>query len=223
VEKIIDRSLHHLKVQCLDLVQFHWWDWEIKNYLAAIQFLLELKSKGKIGEIGLTNVNRKYLEEICKHADIASLQIQVSLFDRRAEHSVLQICRKKNIKIFAYGCLLGGFINEKWLGKEEPELNQLANRSLVKYKLLIDSACGWKEFQKRLSVLNDLAIKYQCEMANIALGALLQSERADRVIVGLSPENFSIQNRIYFFSKQNHFLYNDKNHYEKLAINEPSS
>jgi aryl-alcohol dehydrogenase-like predicted oxidoreductase len=195
VEDIIDRSLRRLKVERLDLVQFHWWDWEIKNYLSAMEFLSELKVKGKIAEIGLTNVNRKHLEEICEHCDIASLQVQVSLFDRRVEQGVGQFCHKKNIKIFAYGSLLGGFISEKWLGKEEPELSQLANRSLVKYKLLIDSACGWEVFQQRLSVLSKLATKYHCEMANIAVAALLQAGKADALIIGLSSKNFAIQNR----------------------------
>jgi aryl-alcohol dehydrogenase-like predicted oxidoreductase len=194
VEDIIDRSLRRLQVECLDLVQFHWWDWEIKNYLSAMEFLSELKAKGKIAEIGLTNVDRKHLEEICEHLDIASIQVQVSLFDRRVEQGVKQFCYKKNIKMFAYGSLLGGFVSDKWLGKEEPELNQLANRSLVKYKLLIDSACGWAEFQRRLSVLSKLATNYHCEMANIAVAALLQARGADAVIVGLSPKNFAIQN-----------------------------
>jgi aryl-alcohol dehydrogenase-like predicted oxidoreductase len=195
VENIIDRSLRRLQVECLDLVQFHWWDWEIKNYLSTMEFLSELKAKGKIAEIGLTNVNRKYLEEISEHFDIASLQVQVSLFDRRVEQGVGQFCRKKNIKIFAYGSLLGGFVSEKWLGKEEPDSQQLENRSLVKYKLLIDSACGWEEFQRRLSILSKLAAKYRCEMGNIAVAALLQGRRTDAVIIGLSPQNFATQNR----------------------------
>jgi len=126
---------------------------------------------------------------------LASLQVQVSLFDRRVEQGVAQFCRQKNIKILAYGALLGGFVSEKWLDKQEPELNQLENRSLVKYKLLIDSACGWKEFQQRLSILSKLAIKYRCEMAKIAVAALLQGGKVDAVIIGLSPQNFSTQNR----------------------------
>ncbi len=195
VEKIIDRSLRRLQVECLDLVQFHWWNWEIKNYLLAMEFLFELKAKGKIAEIGLTNVNRKHLEEISKHFDVASLQVQVSLFDRRVEQGVGELCRKKNIKLFAYGSLLGGFVSEKWIGQEEPKLKQLANRSLVKYKLLIDSACGWEEFHRRLSILSELAAKYRCEIANIAVAALLQSGGADAVIIGLSSQNYAAQNR----------------------------
>jgi aryl-alcohol dehydrogenase-like predicted oxidoreductase len=195
IETIIDRSLNRLQVECLDLVHFHWWNWEIKNYLSAMESLSKLKAKGKIAEIGLTNVNKKYLKEISEHFDVASLQIQVSLFDRRAEQGGAQLCRNNNIKIFAYGSLLGGFVSEQWLGKEEPELKQLANRSLVKYKLLIDSACGWEEFQRRLSILSKLAIQYRCAIANIAIAALLQCGKADAVIIGLSPQNFATQNR----------------------------
>jgi len=195
VKNIIDRSLRRLQVECIDLVQFHWWSWEVKNYLSAMEILSELKAEGKITEIGLTNVNREYLEEFSERFDVASLQAQVSLFDRRVERGVGALCRKKNIKIFAYGSLLGGFVSEKWLGKGEPLAEQLANRSLVKYKLLLDSACGWEEFQRRLSILSELAAKYCCEIANIAVAALLQAGRADAVIVGLSPKNFTAQNR----------------------------
>lgn len=195
VESIIDRSLKRLQVESLDLVQFHWWDWKIKNYLSAMEFLSELKAKGKIAEIGLTNVNKMYLQEISERFDIASLQVQVSLFDRRVEQGMAELCREKKIKIFAYGSLLGGFVSEKWLEKQEPDSEQLVNRSLVKYKLLIDSACGWEEFKRRLSILKKLATKYSCEMANIATAALLQSGNADALIIGLSPQNFSLQNR----------------------------
>lgn len=196
VENIIDRSLRRLQVECIDLVQFHWWNWDIKNYLSTMEILSELKAAGKITEIGLTNVNTTYLKEFSDRFEVASLQAQVSLFDRRVERGIGELCRKKNIKVFGYGSLLGGFVSEKWLGKEEPQQAQLANRSLVKYKLLIDSACGWAEFQRRLSILSDLATKYCCEIANIAIAALLQSGRADAVIVGLSPQNFAVQNQI---------------------------
>jgi aryl-alcohol dehydrogenase-like predicted oxidoreductase len=195
VENIIDRSLKRLQMECIDLVQFHWWNWDVKNYLSAMEMLFELQSEGKISQIGLTNVNRQYLEEFSERFDVASLQAQVSLFDRRVERGVGKLCRKKNIKIFAYGSLLGGFVSEKWLCKEEPRQEQLVNRSLVKYKLLIDSACGWTEFQRRLSILSRLATKYRCEIANIAIAALLQEGRADAVIVGLSPQNFATQNK----------------------------
>ena len=195
VEKIIDRSLLRLGVEQIELVQFHWWDWEVKNYLPTMEILNELKMAGKIANIGLTNVNKLYLEELSEQFDVFSLQAQVSLFDKRVERGVSELCRTKGIKIFAYGALLGGFVSEKWLNKTEPPLNELQNRSLVKYKLLIDSACGWSEFQRRLSFLNALATKYCCDIANIVIAALTQGKKADAIIVGLSPINYVSQNR----------------------------
>src|SRR3569833_3042728 len=35
VEHIIDRSLHRLGVERLDLVQFHWWDYDVPRYVEA--------------------------------------------------------------------------------------------------------------------------------------------------------------------------------------------
>lgn len=195
VRNIVDRSRRRLQVDCLDLVQLHWWDFGVPHYLSAMDFLAELQAEGKIAQLGLTNVNQKYLEEFSSRFAIASLQVQASLFDRRVERGIGALCRKKNIRIFVYGSLLGGFLSEKWLGQKEPSLDQLANRSLVKYKLLLDAACEWKEFQRRLATLSDLATKYRCELAHIAIAALLQTEKADAVIVGLSPDNYAVQSR----------------------------
>lgn len=195
IEDIIDRSLKRLQVECIDLVQFHWWDWEVKNYFFVMDILSKIKAKGKIGEIGLTNVNSVYLEEFLHRFDIASVQMQASLFDRRIERGIGTLCRKKGVKIFAYGSILGGFLTEKWLMREEPELCGLENRSLVKYKLLIDAACGWEEFQRRLMVLNVLAIKYQSDIASVAIAALLQGGQVTAAIVGVSLCNYSEQNR----------------------------
>ena len=153
-EKIIDRSLSRLNVDSLSLVQFHWWDYNVDNYLKVMDGLNTLKVKGKIAAIGLTNVNSSYLKQFSDNFDIASLQAQVSLFDKRVEGSVQPICQAKGIKILAYGTLMGGFLSERWLNQKEPSLNELANRSLVKYKLMIDDVCGWATFQQRLTLLD---------------------------------------------------------------------
>jgi len=195
VENIIDRTRRRLQVDCIDLVQFHWWDLEIKNYLQVMDILFSLKEEGKIAKIGLTNVSTRYLQEFIGRFEISSVQAQVSLFDKRAQRGLNDLCQKHNIKVFAYGTLLGGFLHEDWLGKDPSGLECLPNRSLAKYKLLIDDACGWKEFQTRLQVLHQLAEKYQCSIASIALTAIKQHSWCDAIIVGLSPQHYAAQNR----------------------------
>jgi hypothetical protein len=47
----------------------------------------------------------------------------------------------RNIRFLCYGSILGGFLSERWLGVTEPK-EPFENRSLVKYKLIIDEALG---------------------------------------------------------------------------------
>lgn len=195
IESVIDRSLQRLNVEQLHLVQFHWWDFEIKNYMFALDALSDLKAKGKIAHIGLTNVNLDYLKELSAQHEIFSVQSQVSLFDDRINRGILHFCRQHDIKVFGYGALLGGFLSTKWLNQNEPTLESLGNRSLVKYKLLIDDACTWQTYQERLLLLDNLAQKYHCGIANVVIAALLQSHHADAIIAGLSAENYAAQNQ----------------------------
>ena len=48
VEQTVGRSLKRMNVTTIDLLQFHWWDYDDLNYLAALSLLAELKSAGVI-------------------------------------------------------------------------------------------------------------------------------------------------------------------------------
>lgn len=54
VEKSIDRSRTRLGVESIDLLQFHWWDYNDRNYLDALRYLSELQKEGKIKHLALT-------------------------------------------------------------------------------------------------------------------------------------------------------------------------
>lgn len=60
-EKIIDRSLKRLNRDVLDMVQFHWWDYETPGCLETAGDLARLKEKGKIRNISVTNFDTKHL------------------------------------------------------------------------------------------------------------------------------------------------------------------
>ena len=62
----------------------------------------------------------------------------------------------QNIALLCYGTVCGGFLSERWLGKPAPQAD-LANRSLVKYKLIIEDFGGWGLFQELLGVLSRIA------------------------------------------------------------------
>ena len=54
------------------------------------------------------------------------------------------LCKDAGIKLLCYGSMAGGFLSERWAGKEKPK--SFENRSLVKYSLIIDEFGGWEVF-----------------------------------------------------------------------------
>ena len=60
VESNIDISRDRMGVDQLDLLQFHWWDYEDENYLSALTYLAELRDEGKLRHLALTNFDTDY-------------------------------------------------------------------------------------------------------------------------------------------------------------------
>jgi aryl-alcohol dehydrogenase-like predicted oxidoreductase len=195
VESIIDRSLLRLHCESLDLVQFHWWDYRVPRYLEVLDYLVRLKKAGKIQAIGLTNFDSIHLQEIIDTGlDVFSIQVQYSLLDKRSETDLMPLCKAHGIKIFTYGCLLGGFLSDAWLDQSQPDLRSLPNRSLVKYRLIIEDWGGWERFQRLLKQLKRIAADHDSSIAQVAVSAVLGMQRNDAVIVGISPHHYRRQN-----------------------------
>ena len=58
--------------------------------------------------------------------------------------ALVDAAKANDVAIFCYGTVAGGFLSERWLGQAEPA-GPLANRSLTKYKLIIDEFGGWAD------------------------------------------------------------------------------
>ncbi len=183
VETGIDRSLLRLGLDRLDLVQFHWWDYAVPGHLEAMGHLGTVRDKGKINLIGVTNFDAEHLAELCDTADIASAQVQFSLLDRRAAGDFAARARRRGVSIFAYGVLAGGFLTDAWLGRPDPGF-EFENRSLVKYRLIIEEFGGWALFQELLSALRAVADRHGADISAIALRATLDSPDVAAAIVG---------------------------------------
>lgn len=183
VEAIVNRSLTRLGVSQVDLVQFHWWEYEAPGYLDAMAELFRLKGDGKIRHVGITNFDLAHTREFTEAGlKPASTQVQYSLLDRRVENGLGEYCLENGIGIIAFGTVAGGFISEKYLGLSEP--NDFATRSNIKYKLIIDDFGGWDLFQELLSLLNHIALKHQTDIASISSAWSLSRPGVKAVIVG---------------------------------------
>ena len=189
VRNAIDRSLRRLRVEQLDLVQFHWWDYGLGDYIQAAAWLAELQQQGKIALLGATNFDAPHTAALLQ-ADIplASMQVQYSLLDARPEHGLIKVCRENNVQLLCYGTVAGGFLSQAWLGRKEPEL-PLENRSQAKYKLIIDEFGGWDLFQDLLHTLCRIAKRHGVDIATVASRAILDRPQVAAVIVGARNVN----------------------------------
>jgi len=184
VEGVIDRSLARLGLERLDLVQFHWWDYAVPRYVEVALELERLRRAGKIDRIGLTNFGTPQVRELlAAGVPVFAHQLQFSLLDDRPTHGMLDLCRERGIALLCYGTVAGGFLSERWLGQPEPT-GALANRSLTKYKLIIDEFGGWAQFQQLLAALQAIATRQHCDIATVATRAMLDQPGVAAAIVG---------------------------------------
>ena len=185
VEDAIGISLSRMGVECLDLLQFHWWDYSDKSYLDALKHLADLQREGKIRHLALTNFDTERLHVIADHGvPVVSNQVQYSLVDRRPEVRMAAFCRDHAMALLAYGSLLGGLLSEKYLGRPEPQRSELNTASLRKYKNMIGAWGGWPLFQDLLTALKQVADKHQVSISNIGLRYILDRPAVAGAIVG---------------------------------------
>lgn len=182
--RVIDRSLKRLGVERLDLVQFCWWDYQFPHYVEAATYLAELQQQGKIRHIGVTNFDTAHLKEIVDAGvSIASNQVQYSVLDHRPESDMEAFAKAHNIPFLCYGTVAGGFLSDRYLAAPDPT-PPLENRSLIKYRLIIDEFGSYDLFQEALQTLRSIANKHETEIAEIASRYLLQKPMVAGVIIG---------------------------------------
>jgi len=204
VEQNIDRSLSRMRVEALDLLQFHWWEYRDKNYLDALSYMSELQSEGKIKHLALTNFDTEHLKIITQAGfKIVSNQVQFSLIDRRPLVNMVQFCREHNINLLTYGTICGGLLSEQYLGQPEPRGGALNTASLRKYKNMVDAWGGWSLFQELLSALKGIADKHAVSVPNIAVRYILDQPVVAGAIVGArlgKSEHLADNARVFDFT-----------------------
>ena len=190
VVRTIDRSLQRLRLEQLDLVQLHWWDYAVPGYVETALALERLRQQGKIANIGGTNFDVPHLAEI-RQAGVPMLthQVQYSLLDARPEQGMVEYCRENDMGLLCYGTVAGGFLSDRWLGVAEPTAAPV-NRSLVKYKLIIDDFGGWAPFQRLLETVGEIAKKHGVDIATVASRAILDEREVAATIVGATNTTY---------------------------------
>lgn len=184
IEATIQRSCQRLGVDRLDLVQFHWWDYARGDFVEAARTLAALRQGGPVIDLGLTNFGVPAVQSLLDAGiPVAAHQLQYSLLDRRPAAAMAPLCVRHGIGLLCYGVLAGGFLHERWLGVAEPG-ESLENRSLVKYRLVIDECGGWTRFQALLALLARIGRRHGTSIGAVAIRWVLDQPGVRAVIVG---------------------------------------
>jgi aryl-alcohol dehydrogenase-like predicted oxidoreductase len=198
VARVIDRSLHRLGVERLDLVQFSWWDYDVPGYVETAGWLSELQAAGKIGLLGATNFDVERFEEICAAGvGLIANQVQYSPLDTRPENGMIDACARQQAWLLCYGALAGGFLSDAHMGLAVAP-HPPANRSLTKYGLIIDDFGGWDLYQDLLVALASIARKHGVSISSVALRWVLQQPCVAAALVGVSRRDRVAQNLSVF-------------------------
>ena len=187
------QSLKNLKTDYIDLYQIHWpagafgtRPVPIEETLAAMN---ELKEKGKIQAIGVSNFSCAQLAEATRYARIDSLQSPYSLFWRHIERDAMSYCRENNISILSYSPMAQGLLTGKFAHDHEFEKGD--NR--VKNRLYEPE--NFQRVQQALDRLRLISEKNEVSLAQLALAWVI-SHAGTCAIAGARNADQVVQNAL---------------------------
>ncbi|CAL1707904.1 unnamed protein product [Somion occarium] len=190
VQAAVQERLNRMQCETIDLLQFHWQDYNDRGYITALHHLRDLQVAGKITTLGLCNFDAIRTDEICTELGpgaVVSNQVQFSLIDTRPLHGMADVCRKHNVKLLTYGTLCGGFLSDRWLNQPQPDsyAGDLTP-SQRKYLDMIVKAWGdWTLFQELLTSLRAIGDRHGgISIANVATRWVLDHPFVGAVIIG---------------------------------------
>jgi len=208
VRAAVERALERLQTTTIDLLQFHAWSYADPSYLDCLFYLQGLKEEGVIRYLGLTNFDTAHLRLVLSSGvEVVSNQVCFSLFDRRAQGAMSELCLERGIKLLAFGTLAGGLLTDRFKGLEEPA--ELETWSEMKYKRFLDIAGSWDAYQKLLGTLAAVADRHDVSIANVASRYILDQPAVGGVIIGARlGESEHIEDNLRLFS----LALNDEDH-----------
>jgi aryl-alcohol dehydrogenase-like predicted oxidoreductase/enamine deaminase RidA (YjgF/YER057c/UK114 family) len=175
VRAAVERACERLRVEKIDLLQFHWWMFQHPGYIDAMKELALLREEGLINHLGTTNFDTGHVRLIHDHGiPLVTNQVCYSLLDRRAEGEMSAFCAESGVKLLAYGTLAGGLLTEKWLGKARPR--DVADWSKMKYLRFVEAIGGWDAAK--------IATKHGVSIGNVATRWVLEQKAVAGVIIG---------------------------------------
>lgn len=173
-EQVIEacnRSLKNLTTNYIDLYQIHWpagsWGTEFVPIEETMGAMNDLKERGLIRAIGVSNFSRAQLEEAAQYGRIDSLQPPYSLFWRQVEKDARPYCVENTITVLAYSSMAQGLLTGKFGSNHKfAEGDHRSRNKLFKPD-------NYQRVQQALEKLRPIAERYGISLGQLALGWLI--------------------------------------------------
>jgi aryl-alcohol dehydrogenase-like predicted oxidoreductase len=188
VLKEIDESLLRLKTDYIDLYQIHWPDpnTPLEETAESLQKILD---DGKARYIGVSNLNAKQIEELCKYLDVVSTQNYYNLLVRDVEKELFPTVKKYKLTLIPYSPLAKGLLTGKIT--KDFELSKYDPRSGD--KIFWDKKLFLENLDK-VEKIKEISYKISKPLSQVAINWLLYHEEVSTVIAGTKNEQHLLEN-----------------------------
>jgi len=174
-----EESLARLGLDAIDLYQIHWPipDEDIEEGWAA---MAELKERGLVRHIGVSNFSTAQLRRIQSIAPVETIQPQYSLIEREAQDDVLPFAAANNMGVIVYspmgsGLLTGGITRERLAAMPDDDWRK-TNPQFTEPRLTRNLALA--------SVLQRIAGRHDTTPGAVAVAWTLRNPAVTGAIVG---------------------------------------
>ncbi|MCE9668432.1 aldo/keto reductase [Myxococcus stipitatus] len=110
VRRECEASLRRLRVDTIDLYQFHWPVESLAEIEEGWNTMVALQREGKVRWMGVSNFSVEQLEHIQRIAPVTSLQPPYSLLHRDVESRQLPYCQRQGVGVIAYSPMASGLL-----------------------------------------------------------------------------------------------------------------
>lgn len=147
VKKALERSLKNLGTDYIDLYYLHRPDSEVPIE-ETIGAMGELVKEGKVGYIGISEVNAEQISRAHSTFPVTAVQNEYSLFERAAEENgVYETTRELGIGLVAYSPLGRGFLTGQIKSPDDFEADDF-RRSIPRFQ--------GEQFYKNIELVNEI-------------------------------------------------------------------
>lgn len=185
LEQACMASLKRLRSDYIDLYQIHWPNHDLP-LAETIGMLQELKHKGMVRAIGVSNFGLGDLQDFLQHAKPVSNQLPYNLLWRAIEIDIIPLCLEHDIGILPYSPLMQGLLTGKFASAAEVPPGRARTRHYAGSREQARHGEGGQEEASfaTLAALRGVADRLKEPLSHVALAWLMQQPVVNAVLVG---------------------------------------